>query len=162
MITTSKLSFAILIATVVMPGIGLASPRVAQEANSQIMVPTPSPGGGISGCWSADRNLYGYELNFCIQPGGRASYTITGSGLHCHARLSWTQTWGGYAFNMSRTSCGHGVDWSADSFTCTSKGGGIGEATGRMPVPSYGARLDCKYWPAVWGYIPTRFSAHRT
>jgi hypothetical protein len=138
---------------------------VAEEANPKIMVPSPTPQHehGIAGCWSADRNLYGYRLSFCVHGHGRASYTVTGKGLHCHARLAVNRGWGNYGFTMSRTSCGRGMDWTADSFTCVLKPGGWDHGRGvRMPVPSEGARLECTYWPAVWGYLPAPFSAHRT
>jgi len=162
--TTSKLLFAVLLASAAVPASALASSRVAQEGNPKIMVPSPTPppsAGGIAGCWSADRNLYGYQLSFCVHNHGGASYTVTGKGLHCHARLAWQQTWGSYGFTMSRTSCGRGMDWTADSFTCVLKAGWDGGRTARMPVPSEGARLECTYWPAVWGYFPASFSAHR-
>jgi hypothetical protein len=140
-----------------------ATERVAQpsEHGPRIMVPSPTPARGITGCWAADRDLYGYSLRFCVHPGGNASYTVRGSGLHCHARLDWDETWGGYRFAMNRTSCGHGMDWTADTFTCALNAG-YGQGIGRMPVPSHGSRLDCTYRPAVWGYRPTSFSAHRT
>ncbi|HZT49614.1 MAG TPA: hypothetical protein VFA64_16695 [Hyphomicrobiaceae bacterium] len=159
--TASRLLIAALFASAAVPA--GASERIAEPSgpSPKIMVPSPTPAGGITGCWAADRSLYGYRLSFCVYPYGDASYTVTGSGLHCHARLEWDATWGGYRFAMSRTSCGHGMDWTADTFTCVFSAG-YGHGIGRMPVPSQGGRLDCTYRPAVWGYGARNFSAHRT
>jgi hypothetical protein len=159
-----KFLIAVVLATAAVPASALQpNPRVAEEARPKIMVPTPTPAANeVSGCWTADRRLYGYQLSFCVNPGDGGSYTVTGKGLHCHARLGWQQTWGGYGFAMSRTSCGHGMDWTADTFTCVLKHAWDSDRMGRMPVPSQGSHLDCNYRPSVWGYQPARFSAHRT
>jgi hypothetical protein len=160
--TATKLLFTALLACAAGSGAVSAASPPGHEGKPRIMVPTPTPGpsaGGIAGCWTADRSLYGYHLRFCVH-GGASTYTVTGSGLHCHARLRWQETWGGYGFTMTRTSCGRGMDWTADTFTCVLRGG-WGGSPGRVAVPSPGARLDCTYWPAVWGYRPTAFSAHR-
>ena len=160
--TTSKLLLAVLLASLAVPASASEpSARVPQQGSPKIMVPTPTPAGGVTGCWAADRNLYGYRLSFCVHHHGGATYTVTGNGLHCHARLGWQQAWGSYGFAMRRTSCGQGMDWTADTFNCVLKGGWDNEAFGRMPVPSQRSHLDCTYRPAVSGYRPTSFSAHR-
>jgi hypothetical protein len=159
---TSKLALALFLASAAVSGDAAASTRMASEQNPKIMVPSPTPpANAIAGCWTADRILYGYRLSFCVESDGDAKYTVTGKGLYCHAGLGWRQSWGSYGFTMRRTSCGRGMDWTADSFTCvlrTDGHGGYG-GYGRIAVPS--GRLECTYWPAVFGYLPTSFSARR-
>jgi hypothetical protein len=161
---TSKLLLAVLLASPAVPASALEpSARVPQQGSPKIMmpIPTPTPVASIKGCWAADENLYGYRLSFCVHPSGSANYTVTGNGLYCHARLGWQETWGSYGFTMSRTSCGHGTDWSADTFTCVLRADWSSGPMGKMPIPGQGNRLDCNYRPSVWGYRPTSFSAHR-
>jgi len=169
--TTSKLVFAALLATLAVPANATeAGPGESYERGPRVMVPSPTPmpfptpapaANDIAGCWSADRNLYGYKLSFCVRYNGRASYTITGNGVYCHARLGMEENWGSYSFTMSRASCGWGMDWSADTFACVLRADWSDGPMGRVPVPSQGSRLDCRYVPAVGGYRPKYFSAHR-
>ena len=64
----------------------LATPVMAGQGKLGVKMPTPS--NGIAGCWNSDRNLYGkYSLRFCINEQGSGSYTVSGRGLNCHARL---------------------------------------------------------------------------
>jgi hypothetical protein len=157
--TTSKLFLAAVLGLATVPANAVESNvRVAQQGPKNMM-PIPSRD-GITGCWSSDGNLYGgYHLSFCVQSYGGASYTVSGDGLYCHSALGMQENWGTYGFAMRRTTCGQGVDWSPDTFSCVLKPGWNGGPIGSMPIQ--GGRLDCTYRPSVWGYGPTSFSAHR-
>jgi len=159
--TTSKLVLAAVLGLGPVPAKALESyVPTAPVSGPEVMMPIPSQH-GITGCWMSDGRLYGdYRLSFCIQPYGAATYTISGNGLHCHAALGWQENWGSYGFAMRRTTCGEGMDWSPDTFSCVLKTSWNGWPIGAMPVER--ARLACSYRPSVFGYGPTSFSAHRS
>ena len=161
--TTSKLVLAAVLGLGLepMPAKALESyVPTAPVSGPNVMMPIPSQH-GITGCWTSDGRLYGdYRLSFCVQRYGAATYTISGNGLHCHAALGWQENWGSYGFAMRRTTCGEGMDWGPDTFSCVLKTGWDGWPVGAMPVER--ARLACNYRPSVFGYGPTSFSAHRS
>ena len=161
--TTSKLVLAAVLGLGLepMPAKALESyVPTAPVSGPNVMMPIPSQH-GITGCWTSDGRLYGdYRLSFCVQRYGVATYTISGNGLHCHAALGWQENWGSYGFAMRRTTCGEGMGWSPDTFSCVLRAGWDGWPIGVMPVER--ARLACNYRPSVFGYGPTSFSAHRS
>jgi len=159
--TTSKLVLAAALGLAAMPAKALDSyVPTGPGSGPKIMMPIPSQH-GITGCWTSDARLYGdYRLSFCVQPYGAATYTIAGKGLYCHASLGWQENWGSYGFAMRRTTCGSGMSWSPDTFSCVLKADWNSSPIGAMPVQS--GRLVCNYRPSVWGYGPTAFSAHRS
>jgi len=161
--TTSKLVLAAVLGLGLepMPAKALESyVPTAPVSGPNVMMPIPSQH-GITGCWTSDGRLYGdYRLSFCVQRYGVATYTISGNGLHCHAALGWQENWGSYGFAMRRTTCGEGMGWSPDTFSCVLRAGWDGWPIGVMPVER--ARLACNYRPSVFGYGPMSFSAHRS
>jgi hypothetical protein len=158
--TTSKLLLAALLGLATVPANALESNAGAMPVSGpKNTMPIPSQD-SITGCWSSDGSLYGsYRLSFCVPRYGGATYTVSGNGLYCHATLGWQESWGTYGFAMRRTTCGQGVDWSPDTFSCVLKSGWNSGPVGAMPVQ--GGQLVCNYRPSVWGYGSTTFSAHR-
>jgi hypothetical protein len=129
------------------------------SADKRVMVPDNSSGPALTGCWDADRNLYGpYRLRFCLNGYEEGTYRVKGGGHTCHGRLSWTRDpfWGGPKVQLSEASCSGGTEWTADRFTCALKGGG----DARVMVDS--RRLECTYVPAVAGYGWKFFQANRS
>ena len=159
--TTSKLLLCSAFAFASIPAHALQSNAPVAHENPSNTMPMPSQE-GITGCWNADGVLYGdYQLRFCVQPYGAASYHVTGAGLRCSGALEWQENkWGRFGFSMSRTTCGGGTDWSANSFSCSLTPDNFDKPVSMMPVQS--GRLECTYRPAVSGYSPVHFSAHRT
>jgi hypothetical protein len=146
-----------------------AAPALAWDFKPEVAVPTAS--NDISGCWSADRTLYGaYQLSFCLDRGA-GSYYVTGGGIDCQADVSWRKTWpGGYKFVMSRASCGNGTDWTGDTFKCKLERVvyGVGAAgngfSPKVAVPTPGPAgyaLSCSYRPAIAGWGWQTFKAYR-
>jgi hypothetical protein len=160
--TTSRLLLCSVFAFASIPAAyALQSNAPVEHNGPSNSMPIPSPE-GITGCWNADGALYGdYRLRFCVQPFGAAMYHVEGAGLRCSGALDWQENMSGrFGFTMSRTTCGHGTDWSADSFSCSLTPDDFDRRVGMMPVQ--GGSLECTYRPAVSGYSPVHFSAHRT
>jgi hypothetical protein len=149
----------------------VATPRIAVPH-----VPVPGPG-GVAGCWSAQRLIYGpHAFSFCTN-GRYGSYQVHGGGLNCNGNVTLTQGRGGaVTVQLSRSRCNGRTDWSADTLECRSTGGfaggwnggwngGYGGTMGsrdrsevavpRVAVPAAGGRLDCTYYPAAPGYRAT-------
>ena len=156
-------------------------PSVAALAQQvpQIAVPTP-PGGSpanVEGCYSVNQSLYGpYFMGFCLNRWGDGSYQVTGN-LHCSGRIDWQHEWNGnIRINVHHTSCGRGVDWSADTMACRASpqqwpgqppGPGPWRSQPQIAVPTPAPNpgqttLTCTYYPGVRGYSPMAITAHKT
>ena len=166
---------ACLLALPVAVSLAMATPSFA--ADNQVKPYVPIPTNDISGCWTADHQLYGsYQLSFCVH-NGIGNYRISGGGLNCTANISFMKIWNGYDFVMNRSQCGNGTDWSADRFNCTLQlaSAGDGEGDGGwvpdifshklkpyVPVHNPGPYvLSCSYRPAVAGWGAESFTAWR-
>jgi len=150
-----------------------ATPSLANDVRPQVAVPVATT--DISGCWSADRELYGsYHLSFCLGHGS-GNYTVTGGGLDCQAAIAWRKGWFGYSFALNRSYCGGGTDWSGDTFNCSLEPafdvyGNTGadpyvlKPKVAVPVGPGTDRyvLSCHYQPAVAGWGPQDFTAFRS
>jgi hypothetical protein len=143
------------------------APASAAEISPRVAIPTPTS--DITGCWSADRALYGaYHLSFCLNRGA-GTYHVSGGGLNCQADVAWRKTWNGYRFVMSQSHCGKGTDWTGDTFRCTLQPVVYGVESGygakpRVAVPTPGPAsyaLACSYRPAVAGWGWETFKAYR-
>lgn len=159
---TSALAVALFAATTVIP---------TEAGGLKQNYPIPSPGpshadGGVDGCWYTNQNLSGgYRLSFCLNSYHGGSYRVTGHGLDCRGGLDWNKNWlGGTQVALQQTSCGHGLDWSADSFSCYSASDWNAYANKKpqinMPIPS-GGGLSCNYVPVTWGTPWSTFQASR-
>ena len=159
--TTSSLLLCSVFAFASIPAHALQSNAPVAHENPANTMPMPSQE-GITGCWNADGALYGdYRLRFCVQPFGAAMYHVEGAGLRCSGALEWQENMSGrFGFSMNRTTCGHGTDWSADSFSCRLTPDDSDRRVGMMPVQ--GGSLECTYRPSVSGYERVHFTAHRT
>jgi hypothetical protein len=166
---------------------GQANAEVAVPRVTVPHVPVPAPAGGVAGCWSAQRPIYGpYSLSFCSN-GRYGSYQVRGGGLSCNGSVNVTPNGGGtVTVRLSRSRCNGWTDWSADYLVCRNPGpywaggyrGGFNRSyTGgtnpevavphvpspRVPtphVPNFG-RLDCTYYPVAAGYHPTGLALTR-
>jgi hypothetical protein len=144
-------------------------PAVAQDMNATVIVPDAPGGARFSGCYNVAQRLYGpYRMTFCLEQ--RGSYTVTGGGVTCNGRLNWNASGRNIDIDLSRTSCGNGVAWSADSMTCQGtslfgKGvaGAIGGVLAKVIVPNVPtlSGLSCTYYPDARGERPTDITARR-
>jgi hypothetical protein len=157
---------ALLLALPFALSIAAAAPSMADSLKPRVFVPVTT--NDINGCWTADKALYGaYNLSFCLDH-GTGSYAVTGGGLVCQSDIAWHKSGSGYKFTMSRSHCGQGTDWSADSFNCSlqpvtyDNGGYSLKPRVAVPtVPQGGYSLACNYRPAVSGWGWEHFSAYR-
>ncbi len=155
------------------------SSAMAQQVAPQIAVPTPTPGNqqSVEGCYSVNQYLYGpYHMNFCLNRWGGGSYQVTGGGLYCNGRVDWQRQWNGEVrINVQYTSCGRGVDWSADTMVCRASapqwpphqpnpGPWVQpQIAVPTPAPTPGNQsLNCTYYPGVGGYQPMSITARKT
>lgn len=146
-----------------------ALPAFAQDMNATVIVPDAPGGARFTGCYSVAQRLYGpYRMNFCLEQ--RGTYTVTGGGVTCNGRLNWSASGRNIEVDLSRTSCGNGVAWTADSMTCQGttlfgKGvaGAIGNALAKVIVPNVPtlSGLSCTYYPNARGERPTDITARR-
>lgn len=150
-------------------GAMVAAPALAQDMNATVIVPDAPGGARFAGCYSVAQRLYGpYRMEFCLEQ--RGSYRVTGGGVTCNGRLDWSARGRDIDIDLSRSSCGNGVAWSADSMTCQGSGlfgkgvaGAIGDALAKVIVPNVPtiSALRCTYYPAVRGEKPTDITARR-
>jgi len=146
-------------------------PAMAQDMNATIIVPDAPGGARFTGCYSVSQRLYGpYRMSFCLEQ--RGSYTVSGGGVTCNGRLNWSASGRTIEIDLTRTSCGNGVAWTADTMSCQGtglfNGPGIGSAIGNAvakviapSIPSING-LNCTYYPNARGEQPTQISARRT
>jgi len=159
----------------------LPSAAAFGQQTPQIAVPAP-PGGGVptanvEGCYSVNQSLYGpYFMGFCLSRWGSGSYQVTGS-LNCNGGADWRhQRNGSIQINIHHTSCGRGVDWSADSMVCSVSSAQWPpqkpnpgpwriqpQVAVPTPAPNPGqSTMTCTYYPGVQGYYPMSITAQRT
>lgn len=146
----------------------------AFSASNQIapMVVVPdAPGGAlVSGCFRADRTLFGpHTLTMCLQ--NRGTYTIRGGGIRCDGRLTWSTSGRNIDINLRRQSCNRGVAWEAARVQCRGRNlltgllDNLFNPNPRVIVPDRHfpsvRSLSCTYYPTVRGHSPTFFIANR-
>ena len=147
-----------------------AIPAIAQDMNATIIVPDAPGGARFTGCYNVAQRLYGpYRMTFCLEQ--RGSYTVTGGGVTCNGRLNWSASGRTIEVDLSRTSCGNGVAWTADSMSCqgtglfpgSGAGSIIGNAVAKVIAPNMPTinGLSCTYYPNARGEQRTQITARR-
>ena len=152
-------------------------PSQAQAPEPRVAVPDTPGGALVSGCYRADRPLYGpYGLTFCLRGWGRGDYSVRGPRLVCDGRLSWRASGDTVTIELRRQSCNLGRAWAAAQVTCRPRSllsaildelirdlmGRDGQSP-RVVVPARPTvgRLTCTYNPTVAGNEPRQFFANR-
>lgn len=139
----------------------LTSAVLAAEPDVRVVVPDVPGGVIVSNCYAAVGNIYGkYNFSFCLKQHG--TYSVRGGGLRCDGRLNWNVSGIYVAARLSRTSCGHGKAWSADTMSCRPNLVlGIISSLLKQKRP-FLDNLNCDYKPArSTGEAPISFVAHR-
>ena len=94
-----------------------ASAQSSAEKDVRVIVPDVPGGVIVSNCYRAVGRIYSkYTFEFCLKQ--RATYRVTGGGVRCNGRLTWDVSGIYVQARLRRTSCGNGVAWSADRFSC--------------------------------------------
>jgi hypothetical protein len=149
----------------------------AQSPEPRFVVPDVPGGAVVSGCYRADRLLYGpYSLSFCLRDLGRGSYSVQGPELVCGGRLTWQATGETVTLALRRQSCNRGRAWAAAEVTCRPRSllsaildeliRELAAREGQRPrvvvpdTPTVG-RLSCTYYPTVNSAMPRQFFANR-
>ncbi len=165
-------SFVALISLLVMFSASLGAAQV-EGNDARVAVPDVPGGALVSGCYRADRNLYGpYRLTFCLQR--RGIYAVRGDGLRCDGTLTWNITGRDVNIALRRQSCNRRLAWAGANIVCRPRDAldllldelvGKLQRSGdkRLVVPENPsvARLVCTYSPTVAGNRPFRFFAIR-
>src|SRR5579871_5584780 len=125
----------------------LTSAVAAAEPDVRVVVPDVPGGVIVSNCYAAVGNIYGkYSFSFCLRQ--RGTYSVRGAGLRCDGRLNWNVSGIYVAARLSRTSCGQGKAWSADTMSCRpSLVLGIISSLLKQKRP-FLDNLNCEYTPA--------------
>ena len=144
----------------------------AQDANARVVVPDLPGGALVSGCYRADRGLYGpYQLTFCLER--RGTYQVRGNGLRCDGRLDWKTEGRDVTVSLRRQSCNRNLAWAAATVTCRPRDlldiilselfGNRPRQDGRVVVPDNPQvrQLRCTYIPTVPGERRVSFVARR-
>lgn len=139
---------------------------LAQDANTRVFVPEAPNGAVVSGCYQADRSLYGANLSFCLER--RGTYQARANNVRCEGRLNWSVSGRDVRIDLRRQSCTGNVAWAAASITCRPQGlldkiltdifGGANKE--RVLVPQINS-LRCTYHPSVPGKREQTFVAKR-
>lgn len=165
-------SILALVSMIVLCSVGMAVAQV-QDDNARVTVPDFRGGARVSGCYIADRGLYGpYRVSFCLQR--RGSYTVRGDRLRCDGDLSWNTRGRDIRITLRRASCGRGVSWAAANINCRARDSRdmaldkfirnklrAGDQRVVIPENTSVERLLCTYEPSVRGERPTGFLANR-
>lgn len=150
----------------------------AKAQDARVVVPDAPKGAVISGCYRADRPLYGpYKLTFCVERGRRGGYSVQGPNLTCNGRLGWAMEKDVIVVDLRRQSCNNNRAWAAAEIRCKPRGllsvildelirdltRGGGDR-GRVVVPDRPTigRLNCTYYPTVAGIGNRQFFANRS
>ena len=152
-----------------------AAPAQVQDENARVVVPDVPGGARVSGCYKADRGLYGRNiLTFCLQR--RAVYAVRSDRLRCDGRLTWSTRGRDVNINLRRQSCNRGLAWAEGNIVCHPRSALdllLGDLLGnkqqsgsrdRVVVPDRiptVAKLTCTYRPTVKGERSTSFFAIR-
>ena len=159
--------------------LSLCVPTVAQDIDTFVLVPDGPQGGAlVSGCFRADRDLYGpFRLTMCLQRTG--TYQIRGGGIRCDGRLTWHASGRNVDIHLRRVSCNQGMAWARADVSCRAGTiffdffdrifGGSNSGGGLSPfvlVPDTGnvaavRTLNCTYHPSVPGERSKTFTARR-
>ena len=150
--------------------LSVSAPLMAQDIDTLVLVPDgPSGGALVSGCYRADRDLYGpFRLTMCLRRNG--TYMVRGGGIRCDGQLTWRASGRDITINLLRQSCNGGQAWARARVECRGSGllrGILDQIFGRnqrVVVPDTPAvrRLTCTYFPTVRGERNERFNANRT
>ena len=150
--------------------LSVSAPLMAQDIDTLVLVPDgPSGGALVSGCYRADRDLYGpFRLTMCLRRNG--TYMVRGGGIRCDGQLTWRASGRDITINLQRQSCNGGQAWARARVECRGSGllrGILDQIFGRnqrVVVPDTPAvrRLTCTYFPTVRGERNERFNANRT
>jgi hypothetical protein len=166
----SLLSYVLIL---LMLSANLASAQV-QDDNARVVVPDVPGGARVSGCYKADRGLYGRnELTFCLQR--RGIYAIRSDRLSCDGRLTWSTRGRDVNINLRRQRCTGGVAWAEGNIVCHPRSALdllLGDLLGRkqrsgsrdrlvVPRDPTVAKLTCTYRPTVRNKRSTSFFAIR-
>lgn len=155
----------------------LATSVQAQEA--RVVIPDAPSGAYVSGCYRADRQLYGpYRLIFCIDRDRRGTYSVESSGLRCDGRLNWRMRDDTLSINLRRQSCNRARAWAAAEISCRPRGllsvildelirdltreGRAANSRVVVPDRPTVGRLNCTYFPTVEGTRQRQFFANRS
>jgi hypothetical protein len=152
-----------------------ASLATAQAVGEGARVAVPDvPGGAlVSGCYKADRNLYGpYRLTFCLQRKG--IYAVRGDGLRCDGTLTWKTKGRDVNITFRRQSCNRGLVWAEANIVCRPRDAldllldelldrlqRSGDKRLVVPANPFVAKLRCDYRSPIVGIRPTTFLAIR-
>jgi hypothetical protein len=145
-----------------------------QDDNARVVVPDVPGGARVSGCYKADRGLYGpNKLTFCLKR--RGVYAVRSNRLSCDGRLTWSTRGRDVNINLRRQSCNRGLAWAEGNIVCRPRSALdllLGNLLG--PKPQSGSRervvvpddptvakLTCTYRPTVRGERSTSFFAIR-
>ena len=153
-----RLAAAVIIAVL---GMGIGMPAALAEPEVRVIVPDVPDGVIVSNCYRAVGNIYSkYTFDFCLKQ--RGTYKVTGGGVRCEGRLTWSVSGAEVIAKLKKTSCGRGQAWSADSFRCRpSILLGIIGAIAKQKHPLLD-NLVCDYTPAKGtGEKKISFVAHR-
>lgn len=134
---------------------------VAAEPEVRVVVPDVPGGVIVSNCYAVVGRIYNkYDFSFCLKQ--RGTYQVRGAGLRCDGRLRWDVSGIRVNARLTRTSCGFGKAWSADSMTCRPSivlGVIAGLLKQKQPFLD---NLACDYTPAKGtGEKKISFVAHR-
>ena len=144
-----------------------------QDNSARVVVPDVPGGALVSGCYKADRNLYGpYRLTFCLQRKG--IYAVRGDGLRCDGRLTWKTKGRDVAIALRRQSCNRNLAWAEASIICRPRNAldllldellgqlnRSGDARVVVPDNPTVGKLTCTYRPTVAGNRNAVFFAIR-
>lgn len=168
---TLKSRFASLALGVVLCA-GVAYAQVEGGNAARVLVPDVPGGAVVTGCYKADRGLYGpYAVSFCLQRKG--TYAVRGEGLKCDGRLTWATRGRDVKITVNRARCNGNRAWAEASITCKPRSAldlilsdlldKRKDTSGRVlvPAPTQVRTLRCVYTPTVAGNRPASFVANR-
>lgn len=157
--------------------LGVSAP-VSKAQEARVVIPDAPGGAFISGCYRADRQLYGpYRLVFCVERNRRGTYSVQGPKLRCEGRLTWRSNDRAINISLRRQSCNMGMAWAAARIECRPRSllsvildeliRDLGREPGdraRVVVPDRPTvgRLTCTYMPTVAGTRDRQFFANRS
>ena len=161
---------AVALALIVCTGFAEAQ---TQDNSARVVVPDVPGGALVSGCYRADRNLYGpYRLTFCLQRKG--IYAVRGDGLRCDGRLTWKTKGRDVSIALRRQSCNRNLAWAEASIICRPRNAldllldellgqlnQSGDARVVVPDNPTVGKLTCTYRPTVAGNRNAVFFAIR-
>lgn len=136
------------------------APAGAQNDNARVVVPDRPQGAVVSGCYRADRHLYGpYNFAFCLKKKG--TYKVRGNGLACDGRIGWQVNGRDVLIDVRRASCSRNRAWAAASVTCRALSPLETILMRLLADDDEVGALRCTYDPSVPGEPRRKFVATR-